>query len=90
VASDSLIEDSFQGYYSNPGRYPSILGYRIFHADWGIRWKNGEQDYQVLIGFGCGEMKTSDGNVELTCDIWDSKIFEELLNPYHKLRPEAE
>jgi len=29
-------------------------------------------------------------NVELTCDIWDSKIFEELLNPYHKLRPEAE
>jgi len=44
----------------------------------------------VLGCFGCGEMMTSDGNVELTCDIWDSKIFEELLNPYHKLRPEAE
>jgi len=61
-----------------------------FHADWGIRWRNGEQDYQVLICFGCGEMMTSDGNVELTCDIWDSKIFEDLLNPYHKLRPEVE
>jgi len=24
----SLIEGSFQGYYSTPGRYPSILGYR--------------------------------------------------------------
>ena len=61
-----------------------------YHPDWCIKWKNGDKEFLVQICLGCCEMITTDGNVEVHCDIWDTTDFENILKPYQKRRPSWE
>jgi hypothetical protein len=58
-----------------------------YHPDWCIKWNNGNKEYLVQFCFGCGEMKTFCGEVELHCHPWDEEQFEKILKPYRKQRP---
>src|SRR5262249_3316064 len=61
-----------------------------FHPDYCAEWQDGKDVYQVLICFGCHEVKCYGPKVDLYCDINSEayKEFEKVLKPYRKNRPE--
>jgi hypothetical protein len=54
-----------------------------FHPDFCVEWRNGEDVYQVLICFGCHEVKCYGPKQELYCDIQEDayKQFTAILTP---------
>jgi hypothetical protein len=61
-----------------------------FHPDWLIEWKDGENVYQALICFHCGEAALYGPNNDLHTDLNTPKgQLEQLLQAYRKNRPEA-
>src|SRR6266404_3715392 len=57
-----------------------------FHPDYCIEWRTGKQVYQVLICFGCQEVKCFGPQVELYLDIKSETYaeFEKILKAYRK------
>ena len=63
-----------------PYRGPKNCG--GYHADWCLVWKSGGKRTIMQFCFGCCEMKATDGSSDLHCDIWDFKVFSDLLDKY--------
>lgn len=63
-----------------------------FHPDYLAEWRVDGASYQILICFGCGEVKAIGPGRSLRCDIERSKQQElgELLKKYRKNRPGRE
>lgn len=59
-----------------------------YHPDWLVRWKQGEKEWIVHFCFGCCEATTIHEDTSMLCNIWTTKPIENLLNPYHRQRPE--
>ena len=62
-----------------------------YHPDYCLSWKDGEASYELLICFGCHEMKLYGPRQELLADIQrDVAIqFETTLKKYRDQRPQA-
>ncbi|MFN0022131.1 MAG: hypothetical protein ACKVP0_28110 [Pirellulaceae bacterium] len=60
-----------------------------FHADYAVAWKEDGKTFEVLICFGCGEVKRYGTGKEIREDMKKetSDEFNELLKAYDKLRP---
>jgi hypothetical protein len=60
-----------------------------YHPDYCLTWKDGEAVYQLLICFGCHEMKLYGPKSELMADIRPDayKAFAEILKKYRDQRP---
>lgn len=60
-----------------------------FHPDFCLEWQDGDATYQVLICFGCYEVKCYGPRTELWCDIQESAYdqFKKVLRKYRKSRP---
>ena len=63
-----------------------------FHADYAVAWKQGGKTFEVLICFGCGEVKRYGPGKEVREDMKSetSDKLKELLKAYDELRPPHE
>ena len=63
-----------------------------YHPDYCLTWKDGEATYQLLICFGCHEMKLYGPKSELIVDIGDDafKAFAAALKKHRDQRPKRE
>src|SRR5262249_38836674 len=75
--------DSFEKY-----RGPKKCG--GFHPDYCIEWQDGKDVYQVLVCFGCNEVKCYGPKSDLHCDVKKEAMeqFAKILKTYRKNRPE--
>jgi hypothetical protein len=60
-----------------------------YHPDYCIEWQDGKDVYQVLVCFGCCEVRCYGRKADLYCDIQKEayREFEKILKPYRKNRP---
>jgi len=76
---------------TNRRSFVPFRGYKTcggFHADWCLVFQEGDQEYNAFLCFGCHELIVyHEGRRIIYCDIWNSKQFEEILNPLHVHRP---
>jgi hypothetical protein len=63
-----------------------------FHPDYCLTWTDGGDEYQLLICFGCHEMKLYGPKQELLVDIRDDAIaqFDERLRKHREQRPKPQ
>lgn len=71
----------------SPYRGPKMCG--GFHPDYCLSWQDGETKYELLICFGCHEMKFFAPNHEAIADIQAEALarFEAVLKKYRDQRP---
>ena len=62
-----------------------------YHPDYCLTWKDGDATYQLLICFGCQEMKLYGPNSELIVDIGEEafRAFEAALKKHRDQRPKT-
>lgn len=60
-----------------------------FHPDYLIRWRAHDQEYSVLICFGCGEARCFGPDGEADCDVSEAAVaeFKTILKTYRRNRP---
>jgi hypothetical protein len=60
-----------------------------YHPDFCIQWSSGQDVYQILLCFGCSEVKSFGPKVRLYCDMTDeaAQQFKAILKAYRKNRP---
>ncbi len=84
----------FMELYANKANFGPYSGAKAcggFHPDFAIECESDGKTLTVLLCFGCGEMKTYDGDKELYCEFRGNgmEAFEKLLDPYHRNLPET-
>jgi hypothetical protein len=89
LKTDRPALDKFLDKGKGFGEYsgPSWCG--DFHPDYAIRFKSGDQTFDLLLCFGCGEARIHMGDKIIYCDI-NRNDWKKLLSVYAKLRPKSE
>jgi hypothetical protein len=86
VAALSKLSSAADSYWSYAG--PKKCG--GFHPDYCLSWKDGDATWQLLICFGCHEMKLYGPKAELIADLREDafRAFEAILKKHRDQRPE--
>jgi len=84
--------ESLRRLCADPGSYWSYSGPKLcggYHPDYCLAWNDGNRTYELLICFGCHEMKLYDAKHELKADVREGayKRLQEILQKYHAKRP---